>query len=64
MWLVDIVKELLTKNGLIWACLVVGVIYVTAMYLNKYLFRGKLNTFTIAMIIAMIISGLVGGIYW
>ncbi len=60
MWLIDIIKELLTKNGLIWAFLIVGVIYVASMYLNKILFKGKLNTFTIAMIIAMIISGLVG----
>ncbi|MGQ9845752.1 MAG: malonate transporter subunit MadM [Caldisericia bacterium] len=58
MFLINIVKDLLTKNGLIWAFLVVGVIYIVATYLNKYLFRGKLNNFTIAMIIAMAISAI------
>lgn len=60
MWLINIIKDLLTKNGLIWACLVVGIIYLVAWYLNKYLFRGKINNFTLAMIIALIISGIVG----
>ncbi|MCX7982492.1 MAG: malonate transporter subunit MadM [Syntrophales bacterium] len=60
MWPFDILHELITKNGLIWAFLVVGLIYYVSLYINKYIFREKSNTFTIAMIIAMIISGIAG----
>ncbi|HOJ52506.1 MAG TPA: malonate transporter subunit MadM [Syntrophales bacterium] len=60
MWPFNILQELITKNGLIWALLVVGLIYYVSMYVNKYIFREKSNTFTIAMIIAMIISGIAG----
>jgi len=60
MWLIDIFKELVTKNGLVWSFLIVGLIYYISTYVNKYIFREKSNTFTIAMIIAMIISAIAG----
>ena len=60
MWLINIWETLFVKYALVWAFLIVGVIYLVSWYINKIIFRGKFNNFTIAMLIAMVLSLIAG----
>lgn len=58
----DIFSTLIGKSGLIWAFLIVGLALGLGMGINTKALKGKLTPFMVAMLIALLASGIVGAV--
>ena len=52
----EIIEKLLSKNGLVFAFLVVGVIMLSSYWVSKNIFRNKIPGVAIAIIVALILA--------
>ncbi|MDH5368072.1 MAG: malonate transporter subunit MadM [Cyclobacteriaceae bacterium] len=52
----EIIEKLLSKNGLVFAFLVVGVIMLTSYWVSKNILRNKIPGVAIAIIVALILA--------
>jgi len=57
-----IFNVLIGENGLVWAFLIIAVTLGAGMAINKKLIKGKLTSFMVSMLIALVASGIAGAV--